>query len=67
MNSAGQALAAATVDSSGKADLENLRNLIPRSTTGDAKETTEIELAINLPADGEVIAADFDEMTQQLI
>ncbi len=61
VNSAGQALMAATVDSSGKADLENLRKLlIPRSTTGDAKETTEIELAINLPADGEVIAADFD-------
>ena len=62
VNSAGQALMAATVDSSGKADLENLRKLlIPRSTTGDAKETTAIELAINLPADGEVIAADFDE------
>ncbi len=63
VNSAGQALMAASVDSSGKADLENLRKLIiPRSTTGDARETTEIELSLNVPADGEVITAEFDPL-----
>ncbi|MEY4013659.1 MAG: Flagellar hook protein FlgE [Pseudomonadota bacterium] len=61
VNSAGQSLMAASVDSSGKADLENLRKLIiPRATNGDARETTEIELGLNLPADGEVITKDFN-------
>ena len=61
VNSAGQALMAASVDSSGKADLEQLRKLIiPRSTNGDARETTQIELGLNLPADAEVITAAFD-------
>ena len=61
VNSAGQALMAASVDSSGKADLENLGKLIiPRSTNGDARETTAIELGLNLPADGDVITAEFD-------
>jgi fagellar hook-basal body proteins len=63
VNSAGQALQAASVDSSGKADLDNLRKLIiPTSTTGDARETTEIELSLNVPADGEVKTATFDEL-----
>jgi len=61
VNSAGQALMAASVDSSGKADLENLRKLIiPRATTGDARETTAIELGLNVPADADVITADFN-------
>jgi flagellar hook-basal body protein len=61
VNSAGQALMAASVDSSGKADLENLRKLIiPRATTGDARETTAIELGLNLPADAQVINAEFN-------
>ena len=61
VNSAGQALMAASVDSSGKADLEQLRKLIiPRSTNGDARETTAIELGLNLPADAEVITATFN-------
>ena len=61
VNSAGQALMAASVDSSGKADLENLGKLIiPRSTNGDARETTAIELGLNLPAQGDVITAEFD-------
>ncbi len=61
VNSAGQALMAASVDSSGKADLEQLRKLIiPRSTNGDARETTAIELGLNLPADADVITAEFD-------
>ena len=52
VNSAGQFLQAATVDSNGKADLEKLQKLIiPRSTAGDARETTLVDLALNLPAD----------------
>jgi len=62
VNSAGQALMAATVDSSGKADLNNLRKLIiPRSTTGDALETTDVRLALNLPADAQAITKEFDK------
>ena len=61
VNSAGQALLGAAVDSSGKADIGNLRKLIvPRSTTGDARETTQVELGLNLPADARVITATFD-------
>jgi flagellar hook-basal body protein len=61
VNSAGQSLMAAAVDSSGKADLGNLRKLIvPRSTTGDARETTAIELGLNLPANAQVVTAPFD-------
>ena len=62
VNSAGQFLQAATVDSNGKADLENLQKLIiPRSTAGDARETTLVDLALNLPADAEVIQIPFDK------
>jgi flagellar hook-basal body protein len=62
VNSAGQFLQAATVDSNGKADLENLQKLIiPRSTAGDARETTLVDLALNLPADAEVIQVPFDK------
>ena len=63
VNSTGQRLMAASVDSSGKADLENLAALtIPPKTSGEAKETTKIQLGLNLPADSEVIPAtsDFD-------
>ncbi len=61
VNSTGQRLMAASVDSSGKADLENLAALtIPPKTSGEAKETTKIQLGLNLPADSEVITADFD-------
>lgn len=61
VNSAGQSLMAAAVDSSGKADLGNLRRLIvPRATTGDARETTKVELGLNLPANSPVITAPFD-------
>ena len=62
VNSAGQFLEAAAVDSNGKADLDNLQKLIiPRSTNGDARETTLVELALNLPAEGEVIDVAFDK------
>ncbi|OUW06322.1 MAG: hypothetical protein CBD16_00325 [Betaproteobacteria bacterium TMED156] len=62
VNSAGQFLQAATVDSNGKADLDRLQKLvIPRSTAGDAVETSLVDLALNLPADGTVIATPFDK------
>ncbi len=61
VNSAGQALIAAAVDSSGKADLENLSKLlIPRKTTGDAIATSEVQLGLNLPADAKVPTLPFD-------
>jgi len=63
VNSTGQRLMAASVDSSGKADLENLAALtIPPKTSGEAKETTKIQLGLNLPADSAVIpsTSDFD-------
>ena len=61
VNSSGQALLAAAVDSSGKADLEKLSRLaIPVSTSGQATETSEIQLALNLPSDAEVIDAPFN-------
>ena len=61
VNSTGQRLMAASVDSSGKADLANLTALaIPPKTSGQAKETTEIQLGLNLPAESTVITTDFD-------
>jgi len=61
VNSSGQALLAAAVDSSGKADLEKLSRLaIPVSTSGQATETSEIQLALNLPSDAEVIDTQFN-------
>ena len=61
VNSSGQALLAAAVDSSGKADLEKLSRLaIPVSTSGQATETSEIQLALNLPSDAEVIDSQFN-------
>jgi flagellar hook-basal body protein len=61
VNSTGQRLQAASVDSSGKADLTNLSALtIPSKTSGEAVKTTEIQLGLNLPADSAVITADFD-------
>jgi len=62
VNSAGQFLEAAMVDSNGKADLDNLRKLIiPRSTSGDARATTLVDLALNLPAEGDLITKAFDK------
>jgi flagellar hook-basal body protein len=61
VNSAGQGLMAATVDSSGKADLNSLKKLIiPRATVGDAVETSLIQLGLNLPADAPVITSEFN-------
>ena len=61
VNSTGQRLMAASVDSSGKADLTDLNALaIPPKTSGQAIETTKIQLGLNLPADSTVITAEFD-------
>ncbi|MGA1732965.1 MAG: hypothetical protein ACO4AH_09145 [Burkholderiaceae bacterium] len=52
VNASKQTLIAAAVDDAGKADLSKLSKLvIPRSTIGDARETTEVNLGLNLPAD----------------
>ena len=61
VNSTGQRLMAASVDSSGKADLTDLNALtIPPKTSGEAVETTQIQLGLNLPADSAVISTAFD-------
>jgi flagellar hook protein FlgE len=62
VNSAGQKLMAASVDSSGTADLGNLNSLtIPSKTTGDAAKTNSIQMGVNLPVDAAVLnVEDFD-------
>ena len=61
VNSTGQRLLAASVDSSGKADLERMTPLtIPPKTSGQARETTKIQLGLNLPAESNVILEAFD-------
>ncbi len=61
VNSAGQKLMAASVDSSGKANLDDMNVLtIPQKTTGMAKQTTKVSLGLNFPADAEVITKEFN-------
>ncbi len=61
VNSAGQRLMAASVDSSGKANLTDQNVLtIPQKTTGQAKETTLVKLGLNFPADAQVISEAFN-------
>ncbi len=61
VNSSKQTLIAAAVDDAGKADLSKLSKLvIPRATIGDARETTQVNLGLNLPADAAVIKAPFN-------
>lgn len=61
VNSSGQALLAAAVDSSGKADLSQLNKLqIPTQTAGEALQTTLVNLSLNLPSDAEVITQEFN-------
>jgi flagellar hook-basal body protein len=58
VNSAGQRLMAATVDSTGSANVnERVVLTIPQKTSGDAKETSLITLGVNFPADANVIDA----------
>ena len=61
VNSAGQRLMAASVDSSGKANLSDQNVLtIPQKTTGQANETTLIKLGLNFPADAKVVEDNFN-------
>ena len=61
VNSAGQRLMAASVDSSGKANLTDMNVLtIPQKTTGMATQTSKVQLGLNFPADAPVITAEFN-------
>ena len=61
INSSGQALLAAAVDSSGKADLSKLNKLqIPTTTAGEARQTSLVDLSLNLPSDADVISTVFN-------
>jgi flagellar hook-basal body protein len=61
VNSAGQRLMAATVDSTGSANVnERVVLTIPQKTSGEAKQTSLVELGLNFPADAQVITAPFN-------
>jgi flagellar hook-basal body protein len=61
VNSAGQRLMAATVDSTGSANVNDRVVLtIPQKTSGEAKQTSEVSLGLNFPADASVITATFN-------
>ena len=61
VNSAGQKLMAASVDSSGKANLDDMNVLtIPQKTTGMATQTSKVQLGLNFPADASVISKSFN-------
>jgi flagellar hook-basal body protein len=61
VNSAGQKLMAASVDSSGKANLDDMNVLtIPQKTTGMAMQTSKVQLGLNFPADASVIDKEFN-------
>ena len=61
VNSAGQRLMAATVDSTGSANVNDRVVLsIPQKTSGEAKQTSYVSLGLNFPADATVITAPFN-------
>jgi len=61
VNSSGQRLMAATVDSTGSANVnERVVLTIPQKTSGEAKQTSAVGLGLNFPADAQVITADFN-------
>ena len=61
VNSSGQRLMAATVDSTGSANVnERVVLTIPQKTSGDAKQTSEVSLGLNFPADAPVITESFN-------
>ena len=61
VNSAGQRLMAATVDSTGSANVNDRVVLtIPQKTSGEAKQTSSVSLGLNFPADAPVIKDDFN-------
>ncbi len=60
VNSAGQRLMAATVDSTGSANVNDRVVLtIPQKTSGEAKQTSKVSLGLNFPADAAVITEPF--------
>ena len=60
VNSAGQRLMAATVDSTGSANVnERVVLTIPQTTVGEARETSQVILGVNFPADAAVITDPF--------
>ena len=60
VNSAGQRLMAATVDSTGSANVnERVVLTIPQTTVGEARETKSVVLGVNFPADASVITTAF--------
>ena len=60
VNSAGQRLMAATVDSTGSANVnERVVLTIPQTTIGEARETKSVVLGVNFPADASVISVPF--------
>ena len=61
VNAAGQRLMAASVDSTGKANLNDMNVLtIPQKTVGMAKETSAVQLGLNFPADARLITKPFN-------
>ncbi len=61
VNSAGQRLMASTVDSTGSANVnERVVLTIPQKTSGEAKQTSEVALGLNFPADASVISVPFN-------
>jgi flagellar hook-basal body protein len=61
VNSAGQRLMAATVDSTGSANVnERVVLTIPQKTSGEAKQTSLVQLGLNFPADAQVISEPFN-------
>jgi flagellar hook-basal body protein len=60
VNSAGQRLMAATVDSTGSPNVNDRVVLtIPQKTVGEAQQTSQVQLGINFPADALVITDPF--------
>jgi len=61
VNSSGQRLMAATVDSTGSANVnERVVLTIPQKTSGEAEQTSLVKLGLNFPADATVITAPFN-------
>jgi len=61
VNSAGQRLMAATVDSTGSANVnERVVLTIPQKTSGEAKQTSLVSLGLNFPADASVVTESFN-------
>lgn len=61
VNSAGQRLMSSTVDSAGNANVnERMVLTIPQKTSGEAKQTSLVELGLNFPAEAQVISSSFN-------